>query len=83
MRIAVIGGTGHVGTFLVPRLVRRGHEVINLSRGRRSPYAGDETWRQVRHVSVDRVAEDQANTFARRVEITAPHPRQVADTDRR
>jgi nucleoside-diphosphate-sugar epimerase len=72
VRIAVIGGTGHVGTFLVPRLVRRGHDVINLSRGRRSPYADDETWRHVRHVSVDRVAEDQAGTFARRVAELGP-----------
>jgi nucleoside-diphosphate-sugar epimerase len=72
MRIAVIGGTGHVGTFLVPRLVRRGHEVINLSRGRRSPYADDETWRDVRQMSVDRVAEDQAGIFAQRVAKLGP-----------
>lgn len=28
MRIVVIGGTGHVGTYLVPRLMEGGHEVI-------------------------------------------------------
>jgi nucleoside-diphosphate-sugar epimerase len=28
MRIVVIGGTGHVGTYLVPRLVMAGHEVL-------------------------------------------------------
>jgi tetracycline resistance efflux pump len=27
MRVVIIGGTGHVGTFLVPRLVMAGHEV--------------------------------------------------------
>jgi NAD(P)-dependent dehydrogenase (short-subunit alcohol dehydrogenase family) len=27
MRVVVIGGSGHVGTFLVPRLVEAGHEV--------------------------------------------------------
>jgi uncharacterized protein YbjT (DUF2867 family) len=29
MRVVVIGGTGHVGTYLVPRLVARGHEVVS------------------------------------------------------
>ena len=33
MRIVVIGATGHIGTFLVPRLVERGHKVVALSRG--------------------------------------------------
>jgi nucleoside-diphosphate-sugar epimerase len=38
MRIAVIGGTGHIGTFLSPRLAQAGHEVICVSRGQRRPY---------------------------------------------
>ena len=42
MRTVVIGGSGHVGSFLVPRLVRAGHEVVNLSRGARAPYVDDE-----------------------------------------
>ena len=62
MRIVVIGGSGHVGTFLVPRLVRAGHEVINLSRGARSPYIDDEVWSDVEQVAVDRAAEDAAGT---------------------
>ena len=33
MRVVIIGGSGHVGTYLVPRLVEAGHKVINLSRG--------------------------------------------------
>ncbi len=41
MRIVIIGGTGHVGTYLVPRLVRAGHEVINVSRGESKPYRPD------------------------------------------
>src|SRR4249920_3341880 len=44
MRIVVIGGSGHVGSFLVPRLVHGGHEVVNLTRGGRAPYVDDETW---------------------------------------
>ena len=38
MRIVIIGGTGHVGTYLMPRLVEAGHEVVCLSRGQREPY---------------------------------------------
>lgn len=29
----MIGGSGHIGTFLVPRLVLAGHEVVSISRG--------------------------------------------------
>jgi uncharacterized protein YbjT (DUF2867 family) len=34
-RVVVVGATGHVGSYLVPRLVRGGYEVIALSRGTR------------------------------------------------
>ncbi len=67
MRIVVIGGSGHVGTFLVPRLVRAGHEVVTISRGKRSAYVDDEAWRDVRQVRADRQAEDAAGTFGARV----------------
>lgn len=67
MRIVVIGGSGHVGSFLVPRLVRAGHEVLNLTRGARGPYVDDDAWSQVRPVTVDRAEEDAAGTFGRRV----------------
>ena len=67
MRIVVIGGSGHVGSFLVPRLVRAGHEVINLTRGASAPYVDDEAWSQVEQIQVDRAAEDAAGTFGQRV----------------
>jgi nucleoside-diphosphate-sugar epimerase len=67
MRIVVIGGSGHIGTFLVPRLVRAGHEVINVSRGQRASYVDDPAWEHVRHFAADRVAEDVDGTFADRV----------------
>ena len=34
-RVVIIGGSGHVGTYLVPRLVEAGYEAVNVSRGRR------------------------------------------------
>jgi nucleoside-diphosphate-sugar epimerase len=77
MRIVVIGGSGHIGTFLVPRLVRAGHEVVNISRGQRSSYVDDPTWQQVRHVTADRVGEDREGTFPNRV--VGLHPDVVID----
>ena len=53
-RIAVIGATGHVGTYLVPRLVRAGHEVIAVSRGEREPYQPAAEWSRTQRLSLDR-----------------------------
>ena len=45
MRVVVIGGTGHIGTFLIPRLVRAGYEVVCLHRGGK-PYVPSKAWNQ-------------------------------------
>src|SRR3954447_22998139 len=66
-RVVVIGATGHVGTYLVPRLVRAGHQVVALSRGEREPYRPAPEWRAVERVQVDRDAEDAAGTFGERI----------------
>lgn len=55
-RVVVIGATGHVGTFLIPRLVRAGHDVVAVSRGLREPYVPDEAWREVQRAALDRDA---------------------------
>lgn len=72
MRVVVVGGSGHIGTYLVPRLVRAGHEVANLSRGSDVRYARASEWDEVRQVVVDREAEDRAGTFGERVLALAP-----------
>lgn len=53
MRVVVIGATGHVGTYLVPRLVAKGHDVTAISRGTREPYIPDPAWSKVASVSLD------------------------------
>jgi nucleoside-diphosphate-sugar epimerase len=70
-RVVVIGATGHVGTYLVPRLVRAGHEVVALSRGERDPYLPAPEWRSVERVVVDREAEDAARVFGERIAALA------------
>jgi nucleoside-diphosphate-sugar epimerase len=72
MRIVVIGGSGHIGTFLIPRLVRNGHDVLNISRGQQSSYIDDPAWQDVRSVTADRAAEDRDGTFPKRVADLQP-----------
>jgi nucleoside-diphosphate-sugar epimerase len=71
-RVVVIGATGHIGTYLVPRLVRGGHEVIAVSRGTRDPYQESPLWDAVTTVAADREAEDAAGTFGARVAELRP-----------
>ncbi|MGH2836336.1 MAG: NAD-dependent epimerase/dehydratase family protein [Solirubrobacteraceae bacterium] len=72
MRVLVVGGSGHIGTFLIPRLVRAGHEVVNISRGSRAAYVEAAEWQQVRSIAADREREDQAGVFADRVADLRP-----------
>ncbi|MGA2528771.1 MAG: NAD(P)-dependent oxidoreductase [Acidimicrobiales bacterium] len=67
MRVVVIGATGHIGGYLVPRLVDQGHEVVALSRHGRRYYAQGPIWPRVLEVTVDRDAEDAKGVFGRRI----------------
>lgn len=67
MRVAVIGGSGHIGTYLIPMLVERGHDVINVTRGTSQPYLPHAAWKDVQRVTANRVEEDEAGTFGRRI----------------
>ena len=68
MRVLVIGGTGHIGTWLVPMLVQHEHEVVVMSRGQRGPYVDDPAWGAVEMVTLDRSAEEAAGRFGSRVD---------------
>lgn len=72
MKVVIIGGTGHVGTFLVPRLVLAGHEVICVSRQEKEPYNPHPAWKSVQHVTIDRVKADEKNTFGQQIQDLAP-----------
>jgi nucleoside-diphosphate-sugar epimerase len=72
MRIVVIGGTGHVGGYLIPRLVNAGHDVVSVSRGDREPYRSHPAWESVQRVRLDRTAEERAGTFALKIVDMAP-----------
>lgn len=72
MRIAIIGATGHIGTYLVPRLVQSGHEVVALSRGQRKPYQQHTAWQSVEQIQIDREAEEASGTFGTRIADLRP-----------
>lgn len=72
MRVVVIGGTGHVGTYLVPRLVETGYEVINITRSRREPYQPHGAWGQVESVAIDRAQADELGTFGKKIAALEP-----------
>ena len=64
MKAVVIGGTGHIGTYLVPRLVEAGFDVTSVSRGQRKPYLAHPAWRRVDQIALDRPALEAEGTFA-------------------
>lgn len=63
MRIAIIGGTGHIGSYLTPRLVDAGHSVVCVSRGLKEPYRKHAAWKVIERAELDRDAEEAAGTF--------------------
>ena len=67
MRVAIIGGTGHIGSYLTPRLVEAGFNVTCVSRGMRLPYRPGPAWQQVRRVELDRSAEESAGRFGEQI----------------
>lgn len=72
MRIVIIGATGHVGTYLVPRLVTAGHEVVAVSRSQREPYQPHQAWAAVETHTIDRKAADAAGTFGAQIRELRP-----------
>ncbi|MBV6642552.1 MAG: NAD-dependent epimerase/dehydratase family protein [Cyclobacteriaceae bacterium] len=67
MKIIVIGGTGHIGTFLIPRLVKKGHEIMCVSRQLGMPYHADESWKSVKHITIDRNASEGQGDFGKQI----------------
>lgn len=77
MRVTVIGGSGHIGTYLVPRLVWAGHEVTVVTRGRSTPYQANPAWEKVRSVTLNRGELEGQNRFGE--EILRLEPEAVID----
>ena len=63
MKIVVIGGTGHIGTYLIPLLVNAGHEVVCISRQINEPYLKSKVWEAVEKVTIDRSVAEENGDF--------------------
>lgn len=72
MRVIVIGGSGHIGSYLTPQLVERGHVVICVSRGQKQPYVADAAWNSVERVTLDRPAEEANGAFGAKIRDLRP-----------
>jgi nucleoside-diphosphate-sugar epimerase len=59
--VLVIGGYGHIGRFLVPRLVKAGWRVTVLTRGQHAPPDSD-AWRELPHRHVVGHYQDLTDT---------------------
>lgn len=64
MRVAVTGATGNVGTALLHRLLRDGHDVLGISS--RSP-GGDPPFDSIEHLSLDLTDPAAADVLAARL----------------
>ena len=71
-RIVIIGGSGHVGTYLVPAMVERGHDVVNVSRGLAAPYRPHDAWHEIEQVTLDRAVEEKNGQFGTKIAALEP-----------
>ena len=72
MKVVIIGGTGHVGTYLVPRLVNQGYQVVSVSRQQREPYHAHAAWGSVAQVEIDRVEAENQGIFGQQILALEP-----------
>jgi nucleoside-diphosphate-sugar epimerase len=72
MHAVIIGGSGHVGTYLVPMLVEAGYQVTNVSRSQRNPYQSHKAWESVAQVTIDRTQAEAEGTFGRQIRELEP-----------
>ena len=77
MRVVIIGGTGHIGSYLTPRLQEAGHTVLCVCRGIKPPYREHSAWNRIQYVHLDRDVEENAGNFGER--IASHNPQAVID----
>jgi len=67
-KVLIIGGTGHIGCYLVPRLVQSGFEVHVLARHARPQYTDPRLgWPSVQWIIADRGPEEKSGAWADRM----------------
>ena len=77
MKVVVVGGTGHTGTYLIPKLIEAGYDVAVISRQQQPRYPTDgigvqSAWERVQWVEMDRAEMDAAGDFGAQVVALKP-----------
>ncbi|RMG83986.1 MAG: NAD-dependent epimerase/dehydratase family protein [Chloroflexi bacterium] len=72
MHVVVIGGTGHIGTYLIPRLVAMQMQVTVVSRRASHNYGDHPAWQQVNYVQIDRTAAEASGMFGEQIRALKP-----------
>lgn len=68
MRVLIVGGTGHIGSYLTPRLVRNGFEVSVTARTAKPKYALSEMgWDKVNWILCDKREEENSGAWSKRL----------------
>lgn len=68
MKILVIGGTGHIGSYLVSRLILERHDVQVVARKAEPHYCEPRLgWRKVQWIIADRRAEEKDDSWQKRM----------------
>ncbi len=66
-KVVVIGGTGHIGTYLIPQLVEKGYQVVCVSRSIAMPYFENLSWKEVEMVALDRFELEKKDQFGQAI----------------
>ena len=69
-KVLVIGGTGHIGSYLIPSLVAREYEVVVFSRGKTSLYPESFWEKEIKRITVDREKEEKTGHWQALIEET-------------
>lgn len=72
MRAVVVGAYGKIGTYLVPKLVNAGYEVICVTRGNSTPYKKNGAFNYVENLIMDRDAMEKDGEFAKKIASLNP-----------
>lgn len=72
-KAVVIGGGGHIGTYLVPKLYERGYDITVISRGNTKNYNPDlPVWDKIKRVQCDRLQMSAEGKFGNMVAEMKP-----------
>ena len=66
MKVMVIGGTGHVGTFMVPKLIEAGMDVVVVGSGK-TPLPKAKVWEKVKYLGCNVNDPDELDKLAEEV----------------